>query len=784
MRIEAVTLKKFRGASVSVPIRFEKGKPLVLIFGENGTGKTTIVDALDFVCNQAYGSLKYRSSTSPKKHLPSIGSRAAELEVTLDADGKTWTAHLESAGPRTSGPPAPPALAVLRRQQILEVINAEPKKRYEALGDLLRLPGVGRSEAHLREALRERESRYDDAVKAKQQADEALENLWEAEGRPPTSALSWARACASADMAALESSVLEKGRILALLDLAEATSVDLAVAQTKHADAKAAHLAAQKELVAAEKSAGGGSAALVDLLTDAQRVLPAGVDLSTCPLCESAERVAGLAQRVAARLADLTHLSAAGERAAKAGVEVERALGALERAMIGFGEAVRRLGTLIRAAGDVPGSEVVADWSKYTKLFEATDGHAIPDVGDEVAGLWPALRAHGPRLKEAHRDDQRALNQFNAVKQHVATVDEKDAAAKDHEAVSARLREVLEVVEGQRKGYVDGLLASVSTKAQTMYASIHPGEGLGAVRFYLKPSVMGSLECDGSFEGTAGLPPQAYYSDSHLDTLGICVFLALAQATADGTTSVVLDDVLTSADAPHAERLIRMLQNETERFDQIIVTTHYRPWRERFRFRPAALVQLIDLGAWSLARGIWPAKTKMKVEDLRLLLETSPLDGQAVASKAGVFLEELLRFICLRYRCKVTLLPEPTHTIGDYAAAITSKLTATMRVEVVGIGGVPGPPMPLAPLLADATGAGWVRNQVGAHFSVAGLGVPDADIAAFAESCLALATALVCDACGEMPPRNRSGSYWECQCAALRLHPLTGPNEPPPPVEV
>src|SRR5690606_40582059 len=61
------------------------------------------------------------------------------------------------------------------------------------------------------------------------------------------------------------------------------------------------------------------------------------------------------------------------------------------------------------------------------------------------------------------------------------------------------------------------------------------------------------------FGGKKDAPPQAYFSDSHLDTLGLCVFLALAERDAPEEKLLVLDDVLGSVDEPHVERIIGMV---------------------------------------------------------------------------------------------------------------------------------------------------------------------------------------------------------------------------------
>jgi len=45
--LKSLTMTAFRGSSATFKLDFEKGKKLTLIYGENGTGKTTICDAFE-----------------------------------------------------------------------------------------------------------------------------------------------------------------------------------------------------------------------------------------------------------------------------------------------------------------------------------------------------------------------------------------------------------------------------------------------------------------------------------------------------------------------------------------------------------------------------------------------------------------------------------------------------------------------------------------------------------------------------------------------------------------
>lgn len=62
-RVDRLVVENYRGASTRLQLDFETSKPVALIFGENGTGKTTIADALDALGNSSKGSLEEKSST-------------------------------------------------------------------------------------------------------------------------------------------------------------------------------------------------------------------------------------------------------------------------------------------------------------------------------------------------------------------------------------------------------------------------------------------------------------------------------------------------------------------------------------------------------------------------------------------------------------------------------------------------------------------------------------------------------------------------------------------------
>jgi len=73
-----------------------------------------------------------------------------------------------------------------------------------------------------------------------------------------------------------------------------------------------------------------------------------------------------------------------------------------------------------------------------------------------------------------------------------------------------------------------------------------------------------------------------YLSESHLNSLGICLFLASAKLFNKVSHFLVLDDIVTSFDLGHRRRLIRLLKEQFGDW-QIILLTHEHLWFEMIR---------------------------------------------------------------------------------------------------------------------------------------------------------------------------------------------------------
>jgi ABC-type transport system involved in cytochrome c biogenesis ATPase subunit len=712
---------------------------MIVIFGENGTGKTTILDAIDFACNKRSDvSLKKKSVGKNKhKYLHSISSKLNDLKVNVTTqDDNNCVATLSSSGDVSVSGTLPHA-EILRRDSILTIVAGEPKKRFDEIRNMVSFPKIKSIEDALRLAYKNSKQHYDESIKAYQQADTGIKDAWTAAGDQTSDYLKWAKERASVVTDDLENEKKDWEdkwkKAESLKDKTEA----LEKIRENYKNTQASIEAKQNELKDKLKNE-AEKQGLVPLLEKAKSYVEGRDALSECPVCSSSVEKESLLKDITDRIDQMKDLK-----------KIQDELSALkkqsytQKAQIKDSETtVSNLTKEIQSLFDAKEQETVKDSKAIVDQIDVFEKNAL--------------------------EKQKEFNQLALIKRTYRTYVEKKEDAEKSEKKTDKLKQLLENLELIRKNNVDTVLNTISKSVERMYSRVHPNEGIGAVKFYLDPKKAESLEFDGEFQGKE-VPPQAYYSESHLDTLGVCVFLALAQnKCSDGI--LLLDDVFTSIDQQHMSRFIDMLEEEAKSFGQIIISTHYRLWRDRYRMpiQQSHDIQLIELLPWTSDAGVRHTRTKFYVEEIDTALNGTNFERQQVASKAGILLEHILDEFALKYSLNVPRKSEHKYTLGELFSA-NSKMRDKLKVEKNGSS------YDLKQSMDDLHNSSFVRNEVGCHYSETGALLSDDDVRDFGAKAIDFANLILCDNCGAFPNKNKSGSYWECRCGGLKLYPLKRP---------
>jgi molybdopterin converting factor small subunit len=201
---------------------------------------------------------------------------------------------------------------------------------------------------------------------------------------------------------------------------------------------------------------------------------------------------------------------------------------------------------------------------------------------------------------------------------------------------------------------------------QHYYDTLHPGEGHRRISLQIDPKKRGSTEVVMGFHNRKG-DPRAFQSEAHLDSLGLCAFLAFVKNFNGDFRLVILDDVVSTIDAQHRRRVCELLYTEFGDY-QLFITTQDELWSEELvAYQRAHNIEhnfhnlrILD---WSLTDGVRLDRHKPRWELVEERLEER--DKVSAAAHARRNLEWILQEMALTTETKVPINPSGRYTVAD-----------------------------------------------------------------------------------------------------------------------
>ncbi len=764
--LRKLTVAHLRGSTQPFSLSFETGKRLTVIYGENGSGKSTLCDALDLLGNGFVGSLENRGLGSGlSKYWASVGRAPVDISVVLETAGATHCARMVKSNVVVDPQAGRPRVQVLRRDKMLTLVTASPSERYEAIRRFIDVGSIEDTESALRDAIKSAEQGRDGAALRLQENRGEIYRLWQAAGSPDDDFLAWAQNEAQRDASEFAPQIEALDALLSAHSRLTELPGQWAQAQQQIRDAGTESANAQMAMEVALGGIASDAADMVSLLELAQTYLQRYPNPQACPVCQSAEKAKGLSERLQERIAGFQALRQASQRQRNAQNQIERA---------------KQHAEIIAAQAQ----QKSAQFDSVHAEYQWPEGIDIPEPPPAAIDEWPAWLTATETLllvwRGALAQRQAQAQNHWALQGAVKNYTESMQTQHELDAVLPRLQRVLDIVVEERKRYTDKVLADIADEVGQLYERIHPKEGLNNISLQLDPKRRASLAISMPFHGTVA-PPHVYFSDSHMDTLGLCIFLSNAKLNEPRATILVLDDVLGSVDEPHVERVIDLLIEECQGFRHCLIATHYGPWRRRHQWRMLrdGKCQFIELGKWTRDAGLSQVGSLDHVDQLRHLLEQAAPDAQLICAKAGPVLEALLKFIAVNYGLRLPYRIDAQYTLGELLNAMDGKLLKVLRAEIaesVADGdGVTYRSVPLEPLLDELKRIAQLRNAIGAHFNELSFDLLDSDALNFGRCVHELAETLTDNESG-WPQSRASGSYLATNNDSRRLHPLTRPT--------
>lgn len=178
------------------------------------------------------------------------------------------------------------------------------------------------------------------------------------------------------------------------------------------------------------------------------------------------------------------------------------------------------------------------------------------------------------------------------------------------------------------------IIGQISSDIETMWDILHPEESIENIRLYVPEDTDKAIDVRLKFHGVDQDSPRLTLSESYRNSLGLCIFLSMAKREASTDRPLFLDDVVISLDRNHRGMIVELFEKEfADR--QLIIFTHDREWFTELR-------QLLDEAKWDFKVlmpwerpeiGIRFSEKASTFDDARALLDKSPDSAGNTARK-------------------------------------------------------------------------------------------------------------------------------------------------------
>jgi len=668
VKLSRVEITGFRGTLPTLPLELDE-KSLVL-YGENGFGKSTIADALEL---WSHGDVAAFHKAGCKLDA-AVHVDAGEASVEIQAGGMgplRRTLAGTDVGPLeviegVADPDRAEGLPLLRHETVRDfMLKSGGDKKRELLA-LVGLESLNDFRDELRsartEAKRGRET-VDRDLQTEQERLEGLcgeQSLIEAaeelrkEARLPDPINS------EEGLRDLEMQVVPVGSPPDRLGAVEALGrACTAASQADTADWNA--------LV--EDRAAVEQHALAALVKEGRSVMEHWSE-DECPLCASEYPREQLSIELEQRVADLAEIEGRFEAAG-------RQLGAVISAWRDVAAALERV-----LARPPDGGWDAED--KLTDVKDAADGHlkaleaavagtekapAAPDLLSE-----PELAPISQQAASAVSPETKALLKLDALKRQLEARSSAQSGVKRASEVELTVKRLLEIADEKIEAAINEAIGELGELVGRYFLTLSGSTVYSDVKLVYDSKRAGEAEFSVVYDKReTSKPPQRIMSNGQLNGLALAFFLARLKHEDQHWQTVVLDDVVSSFGGAHRSGLLDLLASEFPEW-QVILLTHDRTFALLAQKRLGGgwehwqITQWTPTGGPVLAQGEPLARLKERLEQGDSASELGSIARQALESELARPLEKL--------RYPIEYHSNGVYTGMDYLIALRKGLTS------------------------------------------------------------------------------------------------------------
>ena len=223
---------------------------------------------------------------------------------------------------------------------------------------------------------------------------------------------------------------------------------------------------------------------------------------------------------------------------------------------------------------------------------------APPSISPVIAHVHSVIKAQYPETTQ----EQTAWDTLTRLEEHLKGLESAETSFNRAELHQKRASLLLDYFQSSRDTVLGKLYDDIKDRFVSLYRQLHgPDENEFSAR--IEPEGAG-LAFEVDFHKCGAHPPHALHSEGHQDSMGLCLYLALAERLSAGLIElVILDDVVMSVDADHRRNLCSLL-SECFPDRQFFITTHDRTWAKQLQSEGiVGMRETLHFRNWSVENG-------------------------------------------------------------------------------------------------------------------------------------------------------------------------------------
>jgi len=150
------------------------------------------------------------------------------------------------------------------------------------------------------------------------------------------------------------------------------------------------------------------------------------------------------------------------------------------------------------------------------------------------------------------------------------------------------LLHILELLESNTRIKIQAetksTIAQITSEIQSIWDILHPSDSINEILLYIPDDTDRAIDISLKFWGKDQPSPRNTLSEGHRNSLGLSIFLALSKKTISECEFIILDDIVSSIDIDHRSKIADVLLSKFND-KQILIFTHDRYWYRELKYR-------------------------------------------------------------------------------------------------------------------------------------------------------------------------------------------------------